>query len=161
MPLPEETASQRETLRLEVRKTIAATPEQLFSAWTQPERLKEWWGPEGVTCIHAVVDLRVGGKYRLGNRLPDGKVLWIIGEYRVVEPPKKLVYTWQIESESHGPEIVTVRFEARETGTEVVVIHERIRDISTRNQHQYGWQGCLTGLTECVTYISFGGPKQG
>ena len=159
--MPEEIARQRETLRLEVRKTIAATPEQLFAAWTQPERLKEWWGPEGVTCIDAVVDLRVGGKYRLGNRLPDGRVLWIIGEYRVVEPPKKLVYTWQTESESHALEIVTIRFEERENGTEVIVIHERIRDVSTRNQHQYGWQGCLTGLTEYVTNTSFGGRKQG
>lgn len=158
--MPEETSSQRETLRLEVRKMIAATPEQLFAAWTQPERLKEWWGPEGVTCIDAVVDLRVGGKYRLGNRFPDGRVLWIIGEYRVVEPPSKLVYTWQIESESHAPEIVTVCFEARENGTEVVVIHERIRDVSTRNQHQYGWQGCLTGLAEYVTHTRYGGPKQ-
>jgi len=133
-----------------VRKTIAATPEQLFAAWTQPERLKQWWGPEGVTCIDAAVDLCVGGRYRIGNRLPDGKVLWITGAYRVVEPPARLVYTWQIESASQAPEIVTVRFEPRENGTEVVVIHERIPDVSTRNQHQYGWQGCLTGLAEYV-----------
>jgi uncharacterized protein YndB with AHSA1/START domain len=135
-------------LRLEVRKTIAATPEWLFAAWTQPERLKEWWGPKGVTCIDAVVDLRVGGKYRIGNRLPDGGVLWIIGEYRVVERPTKLVYTWQIESETRAPEIVTVHFEPRENGTEVVVIHERIPDVAIRNQHQNGWQGCLSGLAE-------------
>ena len=146
--MSEQTANQRETLRLEVRKTIAATPEWLFAAWTQPERLKQWWGPEGVTCIDAVVDLRVGGKYRIGNRLPDGKVLWIIGEYRVVQPPMKLAYTWQIESETHASEIVTVSFEPRENGTEVAVIHERIPDVAIRDQHQYGWQGCLSGLAE-------------
>ena len=140
-------------MRLEVRKTIAATPERLFAAWTQPERLKQWWGPEGVQCIDAVVDLRVGGRYRIGNRLPDGNVLWIIGEYRVVEPPQKLVYSWQIESESHAPEIVTVRFEPREGGTEVVVIHESIPDVSTRNRHQYGWKGCLAGLAEFIARI--------
>ena len=151
--MPEPTVGQPGTLRLEVRKTIAATPERLFAAWTQPERLKQWWGPEGVQCIDAVVDLRVGGRYRIGNRLPDGKVLWIVGEYSVVEPPQKLVYSWQIEPESHAPEMVTVRFEPREGGTEVVVIHESIPDVSTRNQHQYGWKGCLAGLAEFIARI--------
>jgi len=152
-PSPKPTVGQRGTLRLEVRKTIAATPERLFAAWTQPERLKQWWGPEGVECIDAVVDLRVGGRYRIGNLLPDGNVLWIVGEYRVVEPPQKLVYSWQIESQSHAPEIVTVRFEPREGGTEVVVIHESIPDVSTQKQHQYGWKGCLAGLAEFIARI--------
>jgi len=152
--VPEDTVSQHGTLELVVRRTIAATPEQLFAAWTQPERLKQWWGPEGVTCIDAAVDLRVGGRYRIGNRLPDGKVIWITGEYRIIEPPTKLVYTWEIESESNASEVVTVRFEAREKGTEVIVTHERIRDVSIRKQHDQGWQGCLDGLAKYVV-----GPK--
>ncbi|PYX99451.1 MAG: hypothetical protein DMG64_19400 [Acidobacteria bacterium] len=150
MPVPEETASRRETLRLVVRKTIAATPERLFAAWTKPEHLKQWWGPQGVICIGAAVDLRVGGRYRIGNRLPDGKEVWITGEYRVVEPPTRLVYTWQIESTPQAPEIVTVSFERREKGTEVIVIHEHIPDASTRSQHEHGWQGCLAGLAKHV-----------
>ena len=152
--MPEEAASQRGTLELVVRRTIAATPEQLFAAWTQPERLKQWWGPEGVTCIDAAVDLRVGGRYRIGDKLPDGNVLWITGEYRIIEPPTKLVYTWGIESETNASEMVTVRFEPSENGTEVIVIHERIRDVSTQKQHDQGWQGCLNGLAK---YIA--GPK--
>ena len=67
-----------------------------------------------------------------------------------MEPPTRLVYTWQIESTPQAPEIVTVSFERREKGTEVIVIHEHIPDASTRSQHEHGWQGCLTGLAKHV-----------
>jgi uncharacterized protein YndB with AHSA1/START domain len=133
-------------ITLIVRKTIAATPERLFAAWTEPAQLRKWWGPEGVECIDPEVDLRVGGSYRIGNRLPDGKVLWIAGEFEVIEPPRRLTYTWRLEGMSESEERVTVRFEARGDVTEVIVTHERISSEALRDQHQHGWQGCLDGL---------------
>jgi hypothetical protein len=45
---------------------------------------------------------------------------------------------------------VTVRFEARDRATEVLVIHERIQDETLRGQHQRGWGDCLDGLAEYV-----------
>jgi uncharacterized protein YndB with AHSA1/START domain len=54
------------------RRTIRASVERVFEAWTQPELLRAWWGPRPVTCSGADVDLRVGGKYRIVNALPDG-----------------------------------------------------------------------------------------
>jgi uncharacterized protein YndB with AHSA1/START domain len=50
---------------LVVRKTIQATPERLFRAWTEPEQLRRWWGPEGAICVDPEVDLQVGGHYRI------------------------------------------------------------------------------------------------
>jgi uncharacterized protein YndB with AHSA1/START domain len=44
------------------------------------------WGPEGVSCIAAEVDLRVGGRYRIANKFPDGRVFWIVGELQIIEP---------------------------------------------------------------------------
>ena len=131
-----------------VRRTIRATPDCLFSAWTDPAQLVEWWGPEGVVCIEPQVDLRVGGRYRIGNRLPDGKTLWITGEFEVVEPPHRLTYTWRTEGASGADERVTVRFEPHGDATEVVVTHERIPNETIRDQHAYGWNGCLDGLAE-------------
>jgi uncharacterized protein YndB with AHSA1/START domain len=131
-----------------VRKTISATPERLFAAWTEPERLLKWWGPAGVSCIGAEVDLRVGGHYRIGNRLPDGKLLWIVGEFEVIEPPRRLRYTWRMEGASQAAERVTVHFEAQGEATEVIVTHERIPNRALRDQHQHGWQECLEGLVE-------------
>jgi uncharacterized protein YndB with AHSA1/START domain len=131
---------------LVVRRTIRATPERLFFAWTEPEQLRKWWGPEGVTCVDPEVDLRVGGRYRIGNRLPDNKVLWIVGEFELVDPPHRLTYTWHLEGTSAAPERVSVSFEPRGEATEVIVTHERIPNKALRDQHEYGWLGCLDGL---------------
>ncbi len=88
--------SQSQDTTLVVRRIIQATPERLFKAWTDPEQLKKWWGPQSVTCVDAEVDLRVGGRYRIANQFPDGKLLWISGEFQLIEPPHKLAYTWRI-----------------------------------------------------------------
>lgn len=138
--------SPSEMAMLVVRKTIRAAPERLFEAWTQPAHLLKWWGPEGVSCIGAEVDLHVGGRYRIGNRLPDGTVLWIAGEFEVIEPPHRLTYTWQLEGISGNPERITVRFEPQGGATEVIVTHERIPNQTLRDQHERGWYGCLDGL---------------
>jgi uncharacterized protein YndB with AHSA1/START domain len=87
-------------ITLEVRKTIRATPQRLFDAWTQPAMLREWWGPKGVQCIEAEIDLRVGGRYRIANRFPDDRVIWIASEFEPIEPPSILVYSWRVEPET-------------------------------------------------------------
>lgn len=133
-------------MNLVVTKIISASPERLFAAWTEPEQLKQWWGPESVTCIEAEVDLRVGGRYRIGNRFPDGSVVWITGEFHLIDAPRKLVYSWQVGATA-DEELVTVSFEPTTDGqTEVTVVHERIPDEPTRARHQLGWVGCLGKL---------------
>ncbi len=140
-------------LALVVRRTIRTTPARAFAAWTEPEQLRKWWGPRPVTCVEAEVDLRVGGVYRIGNLLPGGTVLWIAGEFEVVEPPHRLVYTWQVESPDWSAERsrVTVRFEPHPQGTEVVVVHERIETEEIRADHEKGWIGCLDGLERMLS----------
>jgi uncharacterized protein YndB with AHSA1/START domain len=133
-------------IALVVRRTIQASPERVFEAWTQPAHLRRWWGPRPVTCSDAEIDLRVGGSYRIGNLLPDGKVLWIAGEFEVVEPPHRLVYSWRVGDAGSDSSRVTVRFEPRDGGTEVIVVHERIDTEATRADHEKGWLGCLDGL---------------
>ena len=132
--------------RLVVRRFIRATPKRLFEAWTTPSQLLSWWGPRGVRCTIAEIDLRVGGRYRLGNELPDGRVVVIAGEFLAVEPPRELTFTWCVDSQSAISEHVTVRFHEKGEGTEVVVVHERIADAATRKRHADGWEGCLDGL---------------
>ena len=131
---------------LVVRKTIRATAEQLFTAWTDPAQLKLWWGPRGVRCTDAEVDLRIGGRYRIANQLPDGKILWITGEYQSIEPPRKLVYTWRLEAQAGNSERVTVEFAPHGDLTEVIVTHELISNEALRDRHEQGWIGCLEGL---------------
>ncbi|MEM9193576.1 MAG: SRPBCC domain-containing protein [Myxococcota bacterium] len=132
---------------LTVRRQIPAKAELLFAAWTEPEQLRHWWGPPGVVCHTAEVDLRVGGAYRLGNRLPNGETVWIEGVFEHVEPPTKLVYTWSLHSDA-PEERVTVHFRERGKVTEVIVTHERILDAAARKSHEEGWIGCLQGLAQ-------------
>jgi uncharacterized protein YndB with AHSA1/START domain len=140
-----------ETAALEVRRTIRASAERLFAAWTEPAQLQRWWGPEGTSCPQAEVDLRVGGRYRIANRLPNGDTVWISGRFERVSPPFELVYTWRFDPGPGAESRVTVRFEPRGDVTEVIVRHEGIAGEAVRSQHQQGWQGCLDGLAAYLT----------
>jgi uncharacterized protein YndB with AHSA1/START domain len=140
------TADTAGRVSLVVRRVIRATPARLFDSWTEPARLMQWWGPEGVSCPEAEVDLRVGGRYRIANLFADGSLVWISGEFEIITPPRLLVYTWRLGSSAHAGERVTVRFEARDAATEVIVLHERIADATKRDGHALGWNGCLTHL---------------
>ncbi len=135
------------TPRLEVRRVLPASPEAVFRAWTQPEQLKQWWGQnDDFTTPIAEVDLRVGGRYRLGMQPPDSSQVYTVGgQFREVEPPRKLVYTWQWESEEgdSAEMLVTVAFEDHPTGTELILIHERLPDEDSKEQHAVGWALCL------------------
>lgn len=132
-------------ITLVVRRTIRATPERLFDAWTDPAELVRWWGPKDVVCTHAEIDLRVGGRYRLANRFPDGAIVWIGGEFERVDRPSRLVYTWRVEPQTES-ERVTVTFDPRDGGTEVIIRHERIPDSTRRDGHEAGWRDCLESL---------------
>ena len=134
------------TAVLVVRRTIHARPEALFAAWTEPQQLMRWWGPEGVACTAAELDLRVGGSYRIANRMPDGSTLWITGEFELIEPPSRLIYSWRLEIPGAGTERVSVSFVPGDGATEVIVTHERIVNAAARIQHESGWIGCLAGL---------------
>lgn len=141
-----------EGIVLVVRRTIRATAERIFDAWTLPEHLLAWWGPRPVTCSGAEVDLRVGGRYRIDNALPDGTTVIIEGEFRDIQRPRLLVYTWRIGLGAEESSLVTVRFEARGEATDVVIAHERVPSAAVRDSHEKGWNGCLDGLEAfCAT----------
>ncbi|MGH8130383.1 MAG: SRPBCC family protein [Steroidobacteraceae bacterium] len=129
-----------------MRRFIPASPERVFAAWTNPIELEKWWGPANVRCISAEIDLRVGGRYRIGNELPDKTVIWIEGVFQQIQKPNLLVYTWRAGEQSTTTEIVTVRMRSQDLGTEVIVQHECIETPALRDQHRLGWMGCLDGL---------------
>src|SRR5262245_51143434 len=142
--------SEPDLLRLVVRRVIPASRKRLFDAWTTPSQLESWWGPRGVRCVRAEVDLRVGGRYRIDNQLPDGRVVIITGEFLAVEPPAELIYTWRVGPGEVMDERITVQFIGHGAETEVVIIHERIGGERKREEHEVGWNGCLDGLAAFV-----------
>ncbi|MFK8034659.1 MAG: SRPBCC domain-containing protein [Hyphomicrobiales bacterium] len=135
-----------------IRKLVRGSPEQVFQAWTEPEQVVKWWGPADVSCSECQIDLSVGGAYKIGNLLPDGSVVWIIGKFLKVERPNLLSYSWQsglqAEYEEKTQERVTVRFVQRGELTEVIVEHCHISEAQTQRNHTLGWAGCLKGIEE-------------
>jgi uncharacterized protein YndB with AHSA1/START domain len=135
------------THSLRVSHTIRADAERLFRAWTDPEELKHWWRMEGEGWAFAAasIDLRVGGRYRLGMTDPDGIVYTAVGVYREIRRPTRLVFTWDWEERSVrvGETLVTVEFKSDGDRTEVVLTHERFADPARVARHEQGWTQLL------------------
>ncbi|MBI3127029.1 MAG: SRPBCC domain-containing protein [Candidatus Tectomicrobia bacterium] len=138
-------------IHLRLTRTFEAPREKVFRAWTDPEALKRWWGPADFDCIEAQSDPRPGGRYRITVREREkGEVYTVLGEYREVEPPARLVYTWRWGHWDAAAEesLVTVEFHARGASTELTLVHERFPDEGTRDQHSQGWASTLGCLAE-------------
>jgi uncharacterized protein YndB with AHSA1/START domain len=132
--------------QLQLRRTYQASPEELFAAWTTPEALKRWHAPNDLTVVLAEVDLREGGRYRIHMQEPgDGAMHKVGGTYRVVDPPRKLVYTWRWEGEPVETE-VTLEFLPKERGTELVLTHRGFVNDDARGHHEQGWTAIMTRL---------------
>lgn len=136
---------------VEVRRTFAASRQRVFEAWTRPEALKRWAAPGPMETPVVEVDLRVGGRYRIHMRGPDGKEHRVVGVYREVDPPRRLVYTWTWETNPEVTDsVVTVEFHDRGEATEVVLRHGGLPSEDSRRRHTEGWIGCLAKLDTVV-----------
>ena len=134
-----------------IQQKVAAPPDLLFQLWTDPEHLVKWWGPEGIQCSGAQLNLIEGGDYKILNKMPSGDVLEIFGQYKVIDPPNKLKFTWNIKGSSDAEELVTVLFKANGEDTDVTIIHESISSRESYRNHKSGWEGCLNGLSRHST----------
>ena len=76
----------------EISRVFDAPRNKVWKAWTEAERLKQWWGPKGFKVHTCKVDLRPGGVFLYGMRMPDGGDMWGKFVYREIQAPKKLVF---------------------------------------------------------------------
>ena len=126
-----------------VRRTIAAPAEDIFDAWLDPEALATWMRPGTIKSTVAKVEPRVGGRYEI-NMQGEAGAIPHSGTYRVIDRPKRLVFTWQSPHTGPGETLVTVDFVRVGPGTEVVVTHERLPE-SARDAHRRGWTSRYLG----------------
>lgn len=132
---------------LRLTRLIQAEPAKVFEAWTDPTKLALWSAPEGMD-LEAEVDLTVGGRYRLLMKGSDGGVFTAVGEYREIDAPNRLSYTWKWEEEGNDyyDTLVTVEFNDCDGATEVVLTHELFPDTEIAGKHNEGWTSCLNRL---------------
>jgi len=76
-----------------ITRDFNAPREMVWKALTDPDWVKQWWGPKDFTAPVIRIDLRVGGKYLYCMRSPDGKDYWSTGIFREIDAPKRLAYT--------------------------------------------------------------------
>jgi glutathione S-transferase len=134
---------------LEIKRFIKAPRDRIYAAWTDPAQLKEWFGPENVKTRDLVADVRVGGQFRWDCTDPEGNEVTITGEYRELEPGRKIVFTWKHEGDEdwkNNSSIVTVEFSDREGDTEFHLTHEKLPTEASRDDHEQGWNSAFDRL---------------
>jgi uncharacterized protein YndB with AHSA1/START domain len=127
--------------------TINAPAQRIFEALTNPDQRVDWWGAKGrFQTTHVESDLRPGGKWTMGGVGIGGKPFTVRGEYRSIEPPRSLVFTWLPDWEENALETL-VRFDLdeKEGVTTVRLTHSGLTRESSRASHR-GWPEILSRL---------------
>jgi len=85
-----------------ITRVFDAPRDLVWKAFTEPQRLKKWWGPKGVRIVESKMDLRPGGSYHYAMRTPDGNTMWGKFVYREITPPSHMVFVSSFSDEAGG-----------------------------------------------------------
>lgn len=110
---------------VQVTRTVGARPHEVFEAWTDVDQLRQWFSPDPGVVAEASCDPVVGGGYRIVMLFDEG-AYEVTGTYLVVEPPRRLVFTWSSDRTGGQDTHVTVTLEPDGEGTEMTITHERL-----------------------------------
>ncbi|MBP6312962.1 MAG: SRPBCC domain-containing protein [Flavobacteriales bacterium] len=139
----------QELRTLTIQRTFNAPIELVFAAWTKPEHLVRWFGPNDFTLPTCEQDFRVGGKYNFCMHAPDGIDHWVRGEYRKISEFDRLVFTWTRDDGQPVPwvdNVVDLSFEEVNGRTKMTMQHALFSTEQDRNDHQGGWSECFDRL---------------
>lgn len=131
---------------LTIKRRLNAPAAKVYAAWTEPEKIVAWFGPEGAVTVRTEMDVRVGGRFRIVMRSPDGEEHDVSGVYREVMPNQKLVFSWAWRSTPERESLVTVTLKADGDGTILTLLHEQFFDELARDRHNFGWTGAMDKL---------------
>jgi uncharacterized protein YndB with AHSA1/START domain len=149
-------AAANEPIRLEVTRMIKAPRARVFDAWTRPEMIRLWFGPEGMKPAEVSTDPQVGGAYSIalescapGSEAGgEPKHSIATGRYTKVNPYDLLQFTWTGNWVPGEESLVTVHFRELDGGTEIKLIHDRFHTEQSRDGHNAGWIRCMDRLAE-------------
>jgi uncharacterized protein YndB with AHSA1/START domain len=137
---------------LRIERTFEAPIEKVFDAWTSEEVLRRWLhcGPDWETPT-AEVDLRVGGRIRIVMLDPDGVEHGAAGEYRLIERPHRLVFSWTFDAHAYNQQLIELEFSEHEGVTTVVMINSGIASDGLRADQETGWYACYEILPQALS----------
>lgn len=126
--------------------------ETVYSAWTEPRQLKQWWQPMNATLEDVKNDIKESGEieYRFSTKDQDDFV--VTGQYSEVKPNERLVYgwNWKLPNTEEEEYQLTVHFASTDSGTKLEVIQEGFSDQEKIAPHQQGWD---RGLSDLASYL--------
>ena len=128
-------------LTLEINRNLPAAQAAVFRAFSAPDQLEKWWGPEGFSIPSLEFDPRVGDGYRIEMQPPDGDRFQLAGEFREVEPPTRLAFTfvWEDPDPDDVETLVELSFTDLGESTEVALAQGPFRTEARRELHRNGW----------------------
>ena len=139
---------------------IAASPDAVFRALTNPVELAQWWGAEGVYRTERwEVDLRPGGKWICYIATPEGgpmsdprtpEAQTVGGEYITVDPPRVLEYTWSPSWDGFAVSTVRCEIEPTPAGSRLTLLHTGFANADMTKGHGEGWVRVLGWLSDFV-----------
>jgi uncharacterized protein YndB with AHSA1/START domain len=140
--------AQSDALTLEISRVLAAAPSVVFGAFSDSSELVKWWGPQGFTIPSADFQPRVGGRYRIEMQPPQDDPFSLIGEFREVEPPGRLAYTfvWEDPHPDDVASLVSLLFRDLGESTEVALTQGPFKTEARRALHRDGWTDSLDKL---------------
>lgn len=123
--------SERETV---IRRVFNAPRHLIFAALTQPEHVRQWYGPRHLTMKSCEIDLRVGGKWRYVVEAPDGSEFAFSGIYQEIVAPARIVSTELFEAMPGTDYLATVTL-SEEDGQTTLLNHLRYQSQAHRDGH--------------------------
>jgi uncharacterized protein YndB with AHSA1/START domain len=99
-PTPSATATKSPDFVL--TRVFDAPRSLVWAAFTEPERMKEWWGPKELSVFKSKMDLRPGGTYHYGMKGADGAVMWGKMAFREIVPQQRMVFINSFSDEAGG-----------------------------------------------------------
>jgi uncharacterized protein YndB with AHSA1/START domain len=137
-----------------VTKKFPVSKDELYSAWTEEEQLKQWWKPLNKQLSSVENDIREGGRvaYYFGENLQ------IVGEYKEVAQGDKLVYSWNWElpedSTHKGEYLLTVKFGGSENESTLDITQENFKHEHSIKPHTTGWEEALEDLKNYLSHAT-------
>jgi uncharacterized protein YndB with AHSA1/START domain len=140
-------------LALEMKRVLPASPSVVFGAFSDPSKLVKWWGPEGFTTPSLEFQPRVGGSYRIEMQPPEGDPFYLTGEFREVDPPARLAYTfvWEDPDPDDIETLVALSFRDLGESTEVALTQGPFKTEARRALHRDGWTDSFEKLKRLIS----------
>jgi uncharacterized protein YndB with AHSA1/START domain len=133
-----------------MQRVLSAPPAAVFDAFADPDKLARWWGPAGFTVPSVDFDPRPGGSYRIEMQPPEGEAFHLAGEFREVDPPARLAFTfvWEPPDPDDVETLVELSFRNLGDSTEALFAQGQFKTEARRELHRAGWADTFDRLEQ-------------